>query len=193
VESIITFSKTWVDTTDMITVNYAKFIFSTNELPPTEDLTPAFFSRPIIVSFPNRFVGKNSDPFLIDQLATEEELTGLLRMVVERLPRVLKEGIRVKNDSLEETQKSYIMMSDPTKTFIEEAIESNSDSMISKSELYYIYVSFCRGKKLVPETEQSLSRKMTRHGFTHKQLSNSGPGGGRNYYWIGIGTKESYQ
>ena len=37
-------------------VNYAKLLFSANEMPHTPDETDAFFARPIIINFPNQFL-----------------------------------------------------------------------------------------------------------------------------------------
>ena len=71
-------------------VNHAKLLFSANEIPMTEDETDAFFSRLIIINFPNQFLGNKDDPHLIRKLTTEEELSGLLRIILRRLPRVLK-------------------------------------------------------------------------------------------------------
>lgn len=169
-------------------VNYTKLILSANQLPETEDETPAFFSRPMIINFPNQFIGEKADPFLIDKLCTEEELTGLLRMVVERLPRVLQEGIQVKNGSIEETYRNYISISDSTRSFADATIEPDNNSMILKIELYQVYETFCKNKKLTPETEQSFSRKMTKQGFNSKQVAHMGV---KDYYWIGIALKEA--
>lgn len=46
-------------------VNHAKLLFSANEIPMTEDETDAFYSRLIIINFPNQFLGNAADPYLI--------------------------------------------------------------------------------------------------------------------------------
>jgi putative DNA primase/helicase len=74
-------------------VNHAKPLFSANEIPKTEDESDAFFSRLIIINFPNQFLGDKADPSLIDKLTTEEELSGLLKLILKRLPGVLTRGI----------------------------------------------------------------------------------------------------
>jgi phage/plasmid-associated DNA primase len=74
-------------------VNYAKLIFSSNQIPITPDETDAFFARLIIINFPNQYLGDKADPYLIEKLTTEQELSGLLEVVLKRLPRVLKNGI----------------------------------------------------------------------------------------------------
>jgi putative DNA primase/helicase len=74
-------------------VNYAKLIFLANQIPITPDETDAFFARLIIINFPNQYLGDKADPYLIEKLTTEQELSGLLEVVLKRLPRVLKNGI----------------------------------------------------------------------------------------------------
>jgi putative DNA primase/helicase len=170
-------------------INYAKLIFAANQLPDTEDHTSPFFSRPIIIKFPNQFVGEKADHHIIDKLCTEEELTRFLSLVIERLPRVLKDGIRVKNKSIEETYENYISASDSFRAFVEAVVEQNEGNKIQKNKVYQEYVFFCRKRIVTPEFEQSFSRKMTNYGFRSKQFLDN-TRGGRLYYWIDIALKE---
>lgn len=98
-------------------VNHAKLLFSANEIPKTEDETDAFFSRLIIINFPNQFLGDKADPHLIDKLTTEEELSGLLKLILKRLPRVLKRGIFTASSSIDENYSKYILSSNPVRAF----------------------------------------------------------------------------
>jgi phage/plasmid-associated DNA primase len=90
-------------------VNPAKLIFSTNGIPQTTDETDAFISRLIIVNFPHQFLGEKSDPYLLDKLTTEDELSGLLKVVLKRLPRVLEKGIYTELDSIDQNHEKYIL------------------------------------------------------------------------------------
>lgn len=60
--------------------NYAKLVFSANEIPQSEDTSYAYFRRWIIFFFENVFEGDNNDPNLIDRLTTETEMSGLLNL-----------------------------------------------------------------------------------------------------------------
>ena len=60
--------------------NYAKLIFSANEIPQSEDKSYAYFRRWIILFFENVFEGDNNDTKLIEKLTTDEELSGLLNL-----------------------------------------------------------------------------------------------------------------
>ena len=117
-------------------VNKTKLLFSANEIPMTEDESDAFFSRLIIINFPNQFLGNKADPNLIHKLTTDEELSGLLRIVLRMLPTVLKEGISTASSSIDENYEKYILSSNSVRAFGEAALEQNSDSAPSKSEVY---------------------------------------------------------
>ena len=129
-------------------VNHTKLLFSANEIPMTEDETDAFFSRLIIINFPNQFLGNKADPNLIRKLTTDEELSGLLRIILRRLPRVLKEGISTASSSIDENYEKYILSSNPVRAFFEAALEQDNDRAPLKSEVYASYKMFCNAKKL---------------------------------------------
>jgi phage/plasmid-associated DNA primase len=74
--------------------NFAKLIFSCNEIPKTDDMTDAFFRRLIIINFVQQFLAELDDPHILDKICTEEEFSGLLRELLGRLPRIIDRGIR---------------------------------------------------------------------------------------------------
>ena len=164
--------------------NYAKLILSCNEMPQTPDTTDAFFRRLIIINFTRQFFGDNDDPDLINRLTTEEELSGLLYEVMQRLPRVLERGIQpTTNETMGNTYDKYIRGSDPIKYFVERAIAYAMDEEITLTETYESYSWFCREKKLPIESEQSFNRKLRKdHSFLKKQSGKAG----RPYVWINV-------
>ena len=170
-------------------VNHAKLLFSANEIPKTEDESDAFFSRLIIINFHNQFLGDKADPYLIDKLTTEEEMSGLLKVIIKRLPRVLRRGIFTASSSIDENYSKYILSSNPVRAFVEAAIEQDIDSSPTKEEVYGSYKMFCKVKKLTAESEQSFSRKLKRE-FGFKDMQMRDGKGGKPYYWIGIRIKD---
>src|SRR5918996_2675022 len=170
-------------------VNHTKLLFSANEIPMTEDESDAFFSRLKIINFPNQFLGKKDDHYLVHKLTTEEELSGLLRIILRRLPRVLKEGISTTSSSIDENYEKYILSSNHVRAFVEAALEQNNDRAILKSEVYASYRMFCNSKKLAAESEQSFSRKLKKE-FSLKDTQMRDENNNRAYYWIGIRIKD---
>jgi P4 family phage/plasmid primase-like protien len=170
-------------------VNHAKLIFSTNGISQTTDETDAFFSRPIIVNFPHQFLGEKSDPYLLEKLTTEDELSGLLKIVLKRLPRVLEKGIYTESSSIDQNYEKYILSSNPVRAFVESCVEQDNNSNPSKEKMYSAYKEFCTTNKLPIESEQSFSRKMTgEHGFQWKQIRYGKEN--KPYCWIGVRIKE---
>ena len=84
--------------------NFAKLIFSCNEIPQTNDMTDAFFRRLIIINFTQQFLAERDNPHILDELCTEEEFSGLLNELLKRLPRIINQGIRATtNETMRET------------------------------------------------------------------------------------------
>jgi putative DNA primase/helicase len=68
-------------------INYAKLVFSANELPETRDLTEAFFRRWVLVDFPHVFP---EDPMWYDKNVTPELRDATLMVGLEAAREVLE-------------------------------------------------------------------------------------------------------
>lgn len=165
--------------------NSAKLFFSCNRIPQTDDSTDAFLRRIIIINFTGQFLGAKEDINLIDKLTTTEELSGLFRVLVNRLPKVLKNGIRqTTSEVMEKTHDKYMRGADPTKYFVEKALINDSTSKVKKIDMYDSHVNFCRENGLPVESEQSFSRKMTQgFGYKTKQFRDVGE---RAWFYVGV-------
>lgn len=123
--------------------NHAKLIFSCNYVPMTYDLSPAFFARWIIIRFPNTFEGDRANPNLLDQLTTEEELSGLLNLALAGLQRLLKNGGFTYNRSSAETAEEYQRLSNPVSGFIADCLDQQPEGYVVKDELYNAFKTYC--------------------------------------------------
>jgi putative DNA primase/helicase len=170
-------------------INYAKLLFSTNEIPKTPDETDAFFARPIIINFPNQYLGKKADPHLMKKLTTKAELSGLLKIMLRRLPRVLETGISTiaatGSEIIEQNYLKYMLSSNPERAFVEECIEVDANGKELKLDVHDAYVRFCNHYKLGVEQSQSFSRKLKGE-FGWKDTQ----GTDKRYYWTGIKLKD---
>ena len=166
--------------------NYAKLIFSANEIPQTPDETVAFFARLIIINFPNEFLGDKANPDLIDELATEPEMSALLAMVIRRLPRVLKSGISTTHSSVEDNYVKYIESSDPIRLFAEVAIRRTTDGHYdTKADVYASYERFCSDKNVGKESSEAFSRRLKKLGFDEPKQQRL-KDGGKSWVWPNI-------
>jgi putative DNA primase/helicase len=166
--------------------NFAKLIFSCNEIPQTTDMTDAFFRRLIIINFTQQFLAERDDPHILDKLCTEEEFSGLLNELLKRLPRIISQGIRpTTNETMRETYEKYIRGSKPVQYFKDKALmrTNNLDDIVSNDVMYDSYLLFCRVNGIAPESEQAFSRTLTDLGFDKKQVRRNKK---RDYYWIGV-------
>lgn len=145
-------------------VNYAKLIFSANEVPPADDNTPAWLRRPIIVDFPNVFPA--GDPGTIlnigEKISTDEELSGLLNHALVGLQRVLKQGIFTNEKTLQKRAEEYIMQSNPAQYFGTQFVTMASSTFdkIEKPYFYKNYVQLCRALGRRPLISNKFSQEI---------------------------------
>jgi len=66
-------------------VNYAKLIFSTNDIPGTQDESDAYFKHVKIIDFKKQFWGKEIDLHLLEKLIAPKEMSGVLTLILKRL------------------------------------------------------------------------------------------------------------
>jgi P4 family phage/plasmid primase-like protien len=170
--------------------NFAKLIFSCNEIPKTDDTTDAYFRRLIIINFTRQFLAEKDDPHILDKIATEEEFSGLLHELLGRLPRIIRQGIRpTTNETMAETYEKYIRSTNPVGYFCEQALTfvDATGKRISKQQMYESYSLFCSAKKIAPESEWSFSRELTSMGYEYKQFKKDGK---KISCWVNVGLRE---
>jgi len=159
--------------------NYAKLIFSCNQLPASPDNSDAFFRRFQIIQFANVFPDKTADKHILDRLTTPEELSGILNWALIGLARLLEQGCLTNTQTTEQIKQLYTEMSDPIQAFLTEAVEEDVDAYVVKDELYRTYAEFCRqrghiatnptkfyqalrGRLTVVETQLTINKTRTR-------------------------------
>lgn len=173
---------------------WGKMFFSGNILPKVFEESSAFCDRLILIIFPYRFVEKpmaeNERPInknLINEITTEEELSGLLNLALQTLPKVLREGFSY-TKSTEEVRELYTKVSDPVAAFVMEMIESDPASWISKEELYTAFVLYCKQNKLPVLANNVFARELKMH--VRAEEVRKKIGGRRVQGWQGIKIKK---
>jgi putative DNA primase/helicase len=129
-------------------LNSAKMLFSANQIPMTDDLTTAFWTRWIIINFPYKFVREPSrqyekkripEELLFEKLTTPEEMSGLLNLGLDRLKRLLEKREFSYDKSTEEIEEEYRMLSSNMYGFVKEWCITGVDEVTPKSEVYNAY------------------------------------------------------
>jgi len=165
--------------------NYAKLIFSANELPRTEDTTMAFFRRWIIIRFPNTFPKERRDPNLTKKLTTHEELSGLFNWVVEGLKSLLEREEFIITKSTDETKKEYQRRASSTDAFANECLEFDPRNHITKDKMYEIYGDWCCEHKLSIEEQRHLTSAVQKSIYQARQTQKRIDGRAERV-WIGV-------
>jgi len=114
--------------------NTAKIIVNANHIPSTNDATDGFYSRWIIVDFPNQFEGGTD---ILKTIPTEEYENFCLKSI-DILHNLLGKGKFFNQGSLEDRKRRYDERSNTVETFLNEYyVEDNvSNSKIALQEAF---------------------------------------------------------
>jgi|Deesub1362A_J573_1020465.scaffolds.fasta_scaffold00017_57 putative DNA primase/helicase len=138
--------------------NKATLIFSANELPETNDMTDAFWRRWNLIEFPNKF---KEIPGFLDNLLTEEELSGFLNRVLLAMTRIEELGLTITN-TMERIKEEWLSKANSVYAFVKEKIELDSTGYVTKKDLYSAYVVFCDDNSLTTRSKKSFGDEIQR-------------------------------
>jgi putative DNA primase/helicase len=147
--------------------NYAKLIFSCNTVPASYDDSDAFYRRWRIIDLPNTFTpdseGYVPKDELMEQIASETELSGILNLALEGLQRLRENHQLTGTTPLKERKADYIFRSDPAHYFFVRYLCQDSQAPpIEKGVLFDIYVNWCHAKDKTPISDQWFAKKLKR-------------------------------
>ena len=96
-------------------------------------------------SYPSLTVSRNSDDNvnLIDEITTEQELSGFLNLALDGLIRVHDNNGFSPSESSEGMMQSYKADNDNIVSFVEECVETLEDHEIPRTAVYKAYRSYC--------------------------------------------------
>lgn len=188
--------------------NYAKMIFAANELPKSNDLTEAFFQRWEIINFPYTFyntidyeIHKNEkhsklrNPNIIQEILSDEELSGLLNWSLEGLERLQEKKIFSCTKTSEEIRKTWIRKSDSASSFVEEIIidDIEEGSFLTWGYIKMIYKNYCATNNLKPRTDKELRKSLIDNTLARATRRMVGDNQARGYEGIKIRDKKEKQ
>jgi putative DNA primase/helicase len=154
---------------DLFFVNYAKLIFSCNELPRVYDFSHGFWRRWLILEFPYKFLKKMefdicqdktniklADPDIIKKITTPEEMSGFLNEALLGLERLLNNKQFSYTKSTAEVKDFWIRKSDSFTAFCFDCLEEDSDGYISKKELRKSFNNYCKKYKVKGASDKNI-------------------------------------
>ena len=143
--------------------NYAKLIFSANELPATSDLSEAFWRRWILIRFNNVFPegDPRTDPFLAEKITSDaQEMSGLMNWALEGLKRLLEQRAFSFARTNQEIMREWILRADSLRAFVLECLVFDPAFAVPKDDLYLLYTEFCAEHELVPVDKSVMGRQL---------------------------------
>jgi len=187
-------------------VNYAKMVFSANEIPKTTDSTEGFFQRWIILDFPFQFlpqddidklstkqkeIVKLQNPNIIDEISTEEEINGLFNWALIGLKRIRKTNTFSKAKSNQDTEEKWVRRSDSCKAFIMDHVSEDYEDYVTKQEFSLFYSKYCKKYKLKTLDNRWIKECLaTEIGIGDARINT---GSEREHVWKGINLKGKFK
>lgn len=141
--------------------NYAKQLFSCNEIPMIENVDKAIFSRFIIIEFPHSFEGKE-DKNLKEKL--EAELPGILNWVIAGMNRLLSNSKFSFSPQSEQVKQDYFAQSDSVFGFLKAQCGFDPKAECFKDEVYEQYQLYCYDNSLIEIFVNQFWKKIKLHG-----------------------------
>lgn len=125
-------------------VNEAAHLFSTNHLLATRDQSEAFYSRWVLVGFPNSRLRLDLpiDPDLADRIIATE-LPGIAYWALEGAKRLVAQGKFSNSTVHDRLMAKWRRNSSSLMEFIHECCDLDADAKVRRSELYAAYSDWC--------------------------------------------------
>jgi putative DNA primase/helicase len=163
------------------TVLKTRFVILGNEVPNLEDSSGALANRYLPIHTPKSFLGQEDKELTARLLA---ELPAILNWAIEGWRRVRERGHFVMPPASLGLFEEIRDISSPVGQFVSECCEVREAGMVSRSDVYDAYLSWCqregRGR---PETKNTFGGKLA---AAVPSLGSSRPGGVRYYTGISL-------
>jgi putative DNA primase/helicase len=150
--------------------NYAKMLFSANELPRVYDLTTAFWRRWLVIEFPNQFPPNEDFRRRLYSEVLPKYASKVLAYSLLLVAHVVREGRFSFEESetdyrelwLRETNSVYAFIKDMLK---EGVLAEDPDSRVRTDELYNLYVRYCNREERESLGKREFTIELQRLGY----------------------------
>lgn len=141
--------------------NYAKMLFSANNIPRIKDKSGAVLDRLIIVPFNASFTNKDADfdPYIKYKLRSEECMEYLIQLGIAGLKRVLENRGFTVSKKVEAEIKEYEANNNPVILFFEDLSYDDIVNQPTKT-VYRRYSEFCLANNFQPMSNVEFSKQV---------------------------------
>jgi len=143
--------------------NYAKFLFSANNIPRMKDKTGAVQRRLVIVPFDAKFTPDDPDfkPFIKDELCEQNSMEYLIRLGLDALKRVLTNAAFTTSKRVQGQLDEYEQNNNPIIGFIQEIGLDGIENEATKT-VYRRYKEYCIANNFQALSNIEFSRQITK-------------------------------
>jgi putative DNA primase/helicase len=148
-------------------IPYARLIFSANHPPKSQDASPAFFRRWLVVPFERTFADGASGTIPRDRLdamlAAPTELSGVLNKALEAIAAIRSRGLS-ESDSTRRAMDEFRQATDPMAVWLDRHTILLPDAVIPQDRLYREYSHNCSsaGRPTISKTAFGRAMKKLR-------------------------------
>lgn len=188
---------------NIIFYNYAKMVFSCNKLPKVYDDSDGFWDRWLLIDFPWKFEPQSvynklsdeeksktkiQDPYIIEKIVSEKQLSGLLNQALEGLGRIYKNKEFSSTKTTKEIKEKWIRQSDSFTAFCMDFLEEDYDNYIIKKDLRKMYNKYCKKHRVQSQSDMVIKLRLQSMFGVGEEYKNDVKGV-QQYSWSGIKLK----
>ena len=142
--------------------NYAKLLFSANDIPRIKDKSGAVISRLVIIPFDARFSPDDPDfdPYIKYKLIQEEPMQYLINLGIQGLKRVLKNRKFTSSERVDKALQEYTENNNPILLFFKEDIKIENEPT---RNVYKKYNEFCIANSFNPMSNIEFSKQVKKY------------------------------
>jgi P4 family phage/plasmid primase-like protien len=140
--------------------NKAVLCFAANELPEITDATWAFWRRWCVIPFPNKFAVV---PEFIDKLASKENMSMFLNLVLNKMNRIETQGL-TRSNRVEQACHLWKTSSSSAYAFVSDCIVKETNSKIWRPVLEDLYIAYCEEKDVTRQDFINVAKELAKIG-----------------------------
>jgi putative DNA primase/helicase len=172
--------------TSIFMCNYAKLIFSANELPQVSDQTYAFWRRWIVIEFPNKFP---DDPGFFERTFTPELIERIIALGILALWGVWRRRAFSVKERAEDFKEKWLRATNPVYAYVKGGLEEgrltlDREAYTDAGDLYMDYESWAKNNDTEIVSKATFTKELERlFGIVKKRIRE---GGRLTYVYYGV-------
>lgn len=172
--------------------NYAKLIFSCNQIPEFNDETNAIYRRVVVVPFKKDFSKTKNLNILKELLEDQKDVSLFAWSCICAFRDALHDGWFIKSFEVEDVKKIVKSYSNNVSVFADEFLDYEPESEISTELIYMVYQNFCFEKHLPVFDERTFGKLLFKE-FGHKIYKKRvGSDNVRYHVYVGLTWKKEF-